>query len=144
MKLLSIGNSFSQDAQKWLYDVCKNVGKEIYNVNLYYGGCSLYAHWKFYEEDRADYDYEIKIDGNKTRVVFFNTDGNKTGSCLPTDSTYYEGPITLTRADIPEAAVSFRMRFATGGEVNMNNIHEHLQVVKTPKASKYFLNFTNL
>ena len=90
-----------------------------------------------------DYDYEIKIDGNKTRVVFFNTDGNKTGNCLPTDSTYYEGPITLTRADIPEAAVSFRLRFATSGAVNMNNIHEYLQVVKTPRASKYITPITS-
>ena len=90
-----------------------------------------------------DYDYEIRIDGNKTRVVFFNTDGNKTGNCLPTDSTYYEGPITLTRADIPEAAVSFRLRFATGGAVNMNNIHEYLQVVKTPRASKYITPITS-
>lgn len=60
MKLLSIGNSFSQDAHKWLYDICKSAGKEIYNVNLYYGGCSLYGHWKFYEEDKSNYDYEIK------------------------------------------------------------------------------------
>ena len=90
-----------------------------------------------------DYDYEIRIDGNKTRVVFFNTDGNKTGNCLPTDSTYYEGPITLTRADIPEAAVSFRLRFATGGAVNMNNIHEYLQVVKTPRDSKYITPITS-
>ena len=84
-----------------------------------------------------DYDYTITFDGNKTRIVFFNTDGNKTGNCLPTDSTYYEGTTTLTRANIPEAAVSFRMRFATGGAVNMNNINEHLTIVKTPKASKY-------
>lgn len=90
-----------------------------------------------------DHDYNITFKGNKTRVVFFNTDGNKTGSCLPSDSTYYEGETTLTRADIPEAAVSFRMRFATGGEVNMNNIHEHLQVVKTPKASKYIIEILN-
>jgi hypothetical protein len=60
MKVLSIGNSFSQDAHKWLYDVCKSAGKEIYNVNLYYGGCSLYAHWHFYVNDAAEYDYEIK------------------------------------------------------------------------------------
>ncbi len=60
MKLLSIGNSFSQDAHKWLYDVCKSAGKEIYNANLYYGGCSLYGHWNFYVNDRAEYDYEIK------------------------------------------------------------------------------------
>lgn len=60
MKILSIGNSFSQDAHKWLYDVCKSAGKEIYNANLYYGGCSLYAHWNFYVNDAAEYDYEIK------------------------------------------------------------------------------------
>ena len=60
MKILSIGNSFSQDAHKWLYDVCKSAGKEIYNANLYYGGCSLYAHWHFYVNDAAEYDYEIK------------------------------------------------------------------------------------
>lgn len=86
-----------------------------------------------------DYDYNITFNGNKTRIVFFNTDGNKTGNCLPTDSTYYNETTTLTRADIPEAAVSFRMRFATGGEVNMNNINEHLQIVKTPRASKYLV-----
>lgn len=60
MKILSIGNSFSQDAHQWLYDVCKSAGKEIYNANLYYGGCSLYAHWNFYVNDAAEYDYEIK------------------------------------------------------------------------------------
>lgn len=60
MKLLSIGNSFSQDAHKWLYDICKSAGKELYNANLYYGGCSLYGHWNFYSQDKAEYDYEIK------------------------------------------------------------------------------------
>lgn len=60
MKILSIGNSFSQDAHKWLYDVCKSAGKEIYNANLYYGGCSLYGHWNFYANNQAEYDYEIK------------------------------------------------------------------------------------
>ena len=84
-----------------------------------------------------DCDYNITFNGNKTRIVFFNTDGNKTGSCLPTDSTYYNETTTLTRSDIPEAAVSFRMRFATGGEVTMNNINEHLKIVKTPKKSQY-------
>lgn len=60
MKVLSIGNSFSQDAHRWLYDVCKSAGKEIYNANLYYGGCSLCQHWDFYTNDREEYDYEIK------------------------------------------------------------------------------------
>lgn len=67
MKLLSIGNSFSQDAHKWLFDICKSAGKEIYNANLYYGGCSLYGHWNFYVNDQAEYDYEIK--GEPTRKI---------------------------------------------------------------------------
>ncbi len=65
MKLLSIGNSFSQDAHKWLYDICKSAGVDIYNVNLYYGGCSLYGHWNFYINDREEYDYEIKAESVK-------------------------------------------------------------------------------
>ena len=60
MKILSIGNSFSQDAHRWLYDVCKSAGIEVYNANLYYGGCSLESHWNFYINDQAEYDYEIK------------------------------------------------------------------------------------
>lgn len=67
MKILSIGNSFSQDAHRWLYDVCKSAGKEIYNANLYYGGCSLYSHWNFYINDSEEYDYEIK--GVPTRKI---------------------------------------------------------------------------
>ena len=90
-----------------------------------------------------DYDYSITFNGNKTRIVFFNTDGNKTGNCLPSDSTYYNETTTLTRADIPEAAVSFRMRFATGGEITMTNIDQHLKVVKTLKASKYIESITS-
>ncbi|MBQ8741563.1 MAG: DUF4886 domain-containing protein [Clostridia bacterium] len=67
MKILSIGNSFSQDAHRWLYDVCKSADKEIYNANIYYGGCSLVSNWDFYVNDRAEYDYEIK--GVPTRKI---------------------------------------------------------------------------
>jgi len=44
LKLLSIGNSFSQDAQRYLWGVSHCAGKEIMNVNLYIGGCSLETH----------------------------------------------------------------------------------------------------
>ena len=38
MKVLSIGNSFSQGAQKYLYRLCFENNKEINNANLYIGG----------------------------------------------------------------------------------------------------------
>lgn len=48
MKLLSIGNSFSQDAQKYLYQLSQMVGFDIDNTNLFYPGCSLKQHWDFF------------------------------------------------------------------------------------------------
>lgn len=59
MKILSIGNSFSQDAQRYLYRLAKANGKEIHNVNLYIGGCSLERHSENIDGDIAAYSYEI-------------------------------------------------------------------------------------
>lgn len=60
MRLLSIGNSFSQDAHRWLNDVAKANGVELYNVNLYIAGCSLETHHRLMDGDGAHYDNEIK------------------------------------------------------------------------------------
>lgn len=44
LKILSIGNSFSTDAQRYLKALADLSGVEIYNENLYIGGCSLERH----------------------------------------------------------------------------------------------------
>lgn len=59
MKILSIGNSFSTDAQKWLNQIAKSAGADIYCANLYIGGCSLERHWQNYQSGEDAYDYEI-------------------------------------------------------------------------------------
>ena len=59
MKLLSIGNSFSVDAHRWLHDIAVAHGVELYNVNLYIGGCSLMRHWNNAVENKAAYDLYI-------------------------------------------------------------------------------------
>ncbi|MBQ7726439.1 MAG: DUF4886 domain-containing protein, partial [Clostridia bacterium] len=41
MKVLSIGNSFSQDAQRYLHGIARADHTEMRAVNLYIGGCSL-------------------------------------------------------------------------------------------------------
>ena len=64
MKILSIGNSFSQDAHRYLHAVAAERGKEITTVNLYIGGCSLERHYNNLIEDIAAYDYEYN--GEKT------------------------------------------------------------------------------
>lgn len=59
MKLLSIGNSFSVDAHRWLRDIAVAHGEEMYNVNLYIGGCSLMRHWSNVETNTAGYSTYI-------------------------------------------------------------------------------------
>ena len=51
MNILSIGNSFSQDAQHFLHDLSMHGEEEIYSVNLYIGGCSLETHSKNIKEN---------------------------------------------------------------------------------------------
>lgn len=44
MKILSIGNSFSEDAQRYLHRIAESDGVELYTVNLCIGGCPLELH----------------------------------------------------------------------------------------------------
>ena len=64
MKILSIGNSFSQDAQRYLQRLAKHDGVNFKTVNLYIGGCSLRTHYLNMLDDVATYDFEFN--GEKT------------------------------------------------------------------------------
>ncbi|MBR4911200.1 MAG: DUF4886 domain-containing protein, partial [Clostridia bacterium] len=44
MKVLSIGNSFSEDAHRWLHDISLCGGTRIDTANLIIGGCTLETH----------------------------------------------------------------------------------------------------
>lgn len=59
MKILSIGNSFSQDAHKWLHKLAKVNGVDIETVNLYIGGCSLETHWTNAVNNNEYYGFEL-------------------------------------------------------------------------------------
>jgi len=59
MKILTIGNSFSEDSTKYLYAIAKSDGRELKVVNLYIGGCCLELHWNNVLENKADYDYQL-------------------------------------------------------------------------------------
>ena len=59
LKVLAIGNSFSEDATAFLWDICDSAGMdEIIIANLYIGGCSLDTHWSNMQANAAAYDYQ--------------------------------------------------------------------------------------
>lgn len=66
MKILCIGNSFSQDAASYLNLAAENQGIEIHTENLYIGGCSLERHYNnMISGEKA---YELEINGERTHI----------------------------------------------------------------------------
>ena len=70
VKILAIGNSFSQDAlETYLYELAKAENIQVIIGNLYIGGASLELHWNNAKENKPAYQYrKIDIYGNKTNT----------------------------------------------------------------------------
>ena len=64
MKILAIGNSFSEDATRYLHQIGEAAGVENQIVNLYIGGCPLETHWQNIETNARA--YQLQINGMKT------------------------------------------------------------------------------
>ncbi len=64
MDILSIGNSFSQDAQRYLHGVSRADGFELNAFNLYIGGCELATHYRNMLGDKKQ--YMLQVNGNPT------------------------------------------------------------------------------
>ena len=59
LKVLAIGNSFSQDATRYLHQIAKADDVDLKVVNLYIGGCSLSTHYQDMLEDKRAYSLEF-------------------------------------------------------------------------------------
>lgn len=64
MNVLAIGNSFSQDATRYLHGIARADGASIEVVNLYIGGCSLERHYRNMMADARA--YELQYNGERT------------------------------------------------------------------------------
>ena len=69
MNIVSIGNSFSEDAQRYRHSIAKadNVVLNTYNVSI--GGCPLSRHYRNMLGDKKDYH----LDYNGQSTGFFIT-----------------------------------------------------------------------
>ncbi len=64
MDVLSIGNSFSQDAQRYLHSIARADGFELNCFNLYIGGCLLSHHFRNLMGDKEN--YMLQVNGHNT------------------------------------------------------------------------------
>ena len=64
MNVLAIGNSFSQDATRYLSQIARAQGVHLDVVNLYIGGCSLETHYRNILGDKRE--YLLEVNGQQT------------------------------------------------------------------------------
>lgn len=64
LRILSIGHSFAQDSTRYLAEIARADGHELYVVNLYIGGCSLSRHYRnMLSEEKA---YSLEYNGHQS------------------------------------------------------------------------------
>ena len=64
LKVLAIGNSFSQDAMQMLYEIATKEGySEVVVGNLYDSGCTLAEHVQNFAENKGAYGYNTNTMG---------------------------------------------------------------------------------
>lgn len=67
VRILAIGNSFSQDAvEQYFYELAHAAGIEVVVGNLYIGGCDLDRHYENLQSDADAYEYRKVVAGRKT------------------------------------------------------------------------------
>ena len=65
LKVLAIGNSFSVDSMRWLYQIANDLGVDnVVLGNLYIGGCSLKTHYTNASANNASYEYHKNSTGS--------------------------------------------------------------------------------
>lgn len=68
MKVLAIGNSFSQDATRYLHQIARADGKDVAVANLYISGCPLERHFRNMLSDNREYILDYNGMGTGFRV----------------------------------------------------------------------------
>ena len=57
MKILSIGNSFSRNMQRFAHPVAGAAGQDLTVVNAYHAGCTMPEHAAFFKEGAPAYKH---------------------------------------------------------------------------------------
>lgn len=75
LKILALGNSFTDDSTWHLWNICNDAGvKDLVVANLYVGNCTLDQHWKHISTSANPYIYRkttngTRVDNNNYRIL---------------------------------------------------------------------------
>ena len=145
MKLLSIGNSFSVDAHRWLHTLAAANGIDLQTGNLYIGGCSLETHWHNIATGAADYTYYVNGDEegrpmsipealalDNWDVITFQQASHFSGD-LATYEPYLTDIARMVRVAQPQATFYFHQTWA----YEVDSTHEGFVTYANDQAQMY-------
>ncbi len=124
MNVLSIGNSFSQDAQRYLHQIAKADGVGIHSYNLNIGGCPLSSHYRNMHSEQQV--YALEMNGISTgfsvslKEALLNRDWDvitvqQVSNQAPNYDTYQpylDGLIEYIRRFVPKAKIAVHQTWA--------------------------------
>lgn len=129
IRILAIGNSFSEDAiENYLYDLAKAEGHTVIIGNMYIGGCSLETHVENALNNQASYEYR-KIN---TLGVFKNEGGWSISKVLNDENWDY---ISLQE-------VSQNSGIYSNFETNLPTLVDYVKALSSNPKTKYILHQT--
>lgn len=81
LKILAIGNSYSDDCMEYVYRIAKSAGiEEVKVANLYIGGCSIDMHVNNSKSNAPAYIYRVNMSGS-----WISTNNYKLGDAIKSD-----------------------------------------------------------
>lgn len=151
MNILSIGNSFSQDAQRYLHQIAKTDGFSLGAFNLYIGGCPLSLHYRNMLSEQNAYTLEMNGQSTGFKVSLKEAILNRnwdvvTIQQVSSQSPYYETyqpyldkVIEHVRLCAPKAKIAIHQTWAYEQDSQRLNVElgysNHTDMFKDIKAS---------
>ncbi len=96
MNILSIGNSFSIDAQRYLHRIARSAGVELTTCNLYIGGCPLELHYRNMLTDEKKYALGINGEDSWFYVSLSEALANRKWDVITFQQASHESPFAET------------------------------------------------
>ncbi|MGN1094363.1 MAG: DUF4886 domain-containing protein, partial [Candidatus Neoclostridium sp.] len=74
LRLLMIGNSFSEDTTQYIYEIAKSLGiTDVVVKNMYIGGCDLNTHYNNALQDKSAYNFQYYNNNAWVRSYTYDT-----------------------------------------------------------------------
>ncbi len=120
MNLLSIGNSFSQDAQRYLSRIAGAGGVALNTFNLYIGGCSLSRHYRNMLSEEREYTLEMNGVSTGFKVSLKEALLNRDWDVVTVQQVSQQSPYYDTYQPYLDALVEYVRKCVPGAKIALH------------------------